>query len=133
MCASGLDSEVVCGRWGKPPPPVAVRPYGSAAVHQGVADAAGGGGGGAARGGDDEDGGGPGAACAFSFRGDSRWLGVAKAGGADIFAGLAASGAVVNPEVAPGPPGQAASMGVAAAGEAGAAAVEAEGRVLQVA
>ncbi len=35
----------------------------------------------------------------FSFRGDSRWLGVAKAAGADVLAGLGASGNLVYASV----------------------------------
>jgi hypothetical protein len=129
VCASGLDSEVVCGCWGKPPPPVSVRPYGiaaAAAAAAGEGNAAGGGGGGgsaagatdgvaaaapgpsgaaaprhAAAGGgaDDDDGPGP-SGGAFSFRSDSRWLGVAKSAAADTLAGVTAAGSIVYAEVA---------------------------------
>jgi len=82
-CVSGLDSEVVCGCWGKPPPPVSVKPYTVAPVPAPENDPPAAAGGNAARGGGEG---------AFSFKGDSRWLGVAKAAGVDGLAGFAASG-----------------------------------------
>jgi hypothetical protein len=90
-CASGLDSEVVCGSWALPPPPVAVKPYTVAPTEaEAAAPAA------APRG------------HTFSFKGDSRWLGVTKAAGADTLAGFAASGWVTY-----------ARLGVGAAAAAG--------------
>ncbi|KIY98625.1 hypothetical protein MNEG_9338 [Monoraphidium neglectum] len=123
VCASGLDSEVVCGSWGKPPPPVAVRPYGTAAVHAAATAAAAEAPAAAAAAprppaADDEDGPRAGGG-AFSFRGDARWLGVTKAAGADVLAGLSASGAVVYAQIARGAAaGQPEGPG-AAAGQAG--------------
>lgn len=93
-CASGLDSEVVCGCWAAPPPPVAVKPYTVAPSEADKAGADGGGGGG--RGGEGAAGG------AFSYRGDSRWLGVAKAAGADVLAGFSASGRVTYARIEAG-------------------------------
>ena len=91
--ASGADSEVVCGCWAAPPPPVAVKPYTVAAADAPPPPApARGGEGGGGEGGEGGGGGGGGRVSAFSFRGDSRWLGVAKAAGDDAMAGFAASG-----------------------------------------
>ncbi|GBF88506.1 hypothetical protein Rsub_01219 [Raphidocelis subcapitata] len=97
-CASGLDSEVVCGCWVAPPPPVAVKPY---TVAPGEAEEAGAAAGRAgAEDGDGGDGGGGGGA--FSYRGDSRWLGVAKAAGTDVLAGFSASGRVTYARITAG-------------------------------
>jgi hypothetical protein len=96
-CVSGLDSEVVCGCWAVPPPPVAVRPYTVPAAEAAAAPAVAAAAAAAAAGGGN----------AFSFKGDSRWLGVAKAEGVDTLAGFAASGRVTYARLGTAPPGEA--------------------------
>lgn len=65
-----------------------------------AAAAAGGGGGGVGMDVDDGEGSAGGSGGVLSFRGDGRWLGVAKAAGEDVLAGFAASGNLVYAHIA---------------------------------
>lgn len=87
---SGLDLEVLCGRWDKPA--------------GGIGGAGGGAGGGRAAPvvtcGTVEDAlvtdlPGNSSSAGFAFRGDGRWLGVSKSVGVDVLAGLTAAGSLV--------------------------------------
>eukprot|EP00877_Chromochloris_zofingiensis_P001979 jgi/Chrzof1/11782/Cz06g09220.t1 len=81
-CVSGLDHEVLCGQWDKPTPNA--RQFQTSILADDVSAVP------AAEALDAKV-----ESVGFSFRGDSRWLGVSKATGQDSLAGFCASGSLV--------------------------------------